>query len=93
MKLDLKPLRKAQGLSQQQVADELGLSRQHYVGIENNQTESFNRTHLEKLCELFNCEVATLFGQATQESEGTLKLSEQLAQAEAAIAAMRETLG
>lgn len=93
MKLDLKPLRKAKGLSQQQVAEVLGVSRQHYVGIENNQTDSLNKAHLEKLCELFDCDVATLFGARPQDSEAIARLSAQLGRTEEAIAAMRQELG
>jgi transcriptional regulator with XRE-family HTH domain len=94
VKLDLKPLRKAAGLSQQQVAEVLGVSRQHYVGIENNQTDSLNKAHLEKLCGLFNCDVSALFGsQPPQDSEAISRLSAQLEQAEQAIAAMRQELG
>jgi transcriptional regulator with XRE-family HTH domain len=94
VKLDLKPLRKAAKLSQQQVAEVLGVSRQHYVGIENNQTDSLNKAHLEKLCDLFDCEVSALFGsQPPQDSEAIARLLAQLEQAEQAIAAMRQELG
>jgi transcriptional regulator with XRE-family HTH domain len=94
VKLDLKPLRKAASLSQQQVADVLGVSRQHYVGIENNQTDSLNKAHLQGLCELFDCEVSRLFGsQPPQDSEAIARLLAQLEQAEQALSAMRQELG
>ncbi|NJL83571.1 MAG: helix-turn-helix transcriptional regulator [Chloroflexaceae bacterium] len=93
MRLDLKPLRRGKKLSQQQVAEALGISRQHYVGIENNRSESVNKAHLQKLCELFECEVSQLFGSPSQSEETIARLLSQLEQAEAAIAAMREEIG
>jgi len=93
VELDLKPLRKAKKLSQQQVADILGISRQQYVGIENNQTESVNKGHLETLCELFDCEVAELFGAVPQTMDISSQVSEAIALAESALGTVRSSLG
>lgn len=88
VELNLKDLRKRQGLTQQQVAERLGISREHYCEIENNRTTSINRNHLAALAKLFDCSPAALFGEP-----GAVDLGRALAQAEQAISALRTALG
>lgn len=73
MDLYLKPLRRKAGMTQQEVADALGVSRQHYVGIENNQVDSVSKSHMNVFCEIFKCSPGDLFA-----DDGKAKLAEEV---------------
>lgn len=57
---NLKTLRKYSFLSQQDIADILGLSRASYVSKENGKND-FTQTEIQKLMELFNLPYESIF--------------------------------
>lgn len=65
----LRALRKEKGLTQQNMAEFLGLTRQGYAKYENNQSEPDNET-LQKLADYFDVSIDYLLGR-TDKSENT----------------------
>lgn len=58
---NLKQLRQANKMTQQEVADILNIQRPTYSRYESGEREPDNKTII-KLCELFNCSLDYLFG-------------------------------
>ncbi|MBO8163910.1 MAG: helix-turn-helix transcriptional regulator [Brevibacillus sp.] len=63
----LKSLRKGKGITQQTMAEFLGLTRQGYAKYENNQSEPDNET-LQKLADFFDVTVDYLLGRTNDPS-------------------------
>lgn len=69
-------LRKQHGLTQQDLADRLGMSRQKYARIENG-VNDITLNLLVKLAEIFHTTVAALTEAAEQQSVTFCRISEQ----------------
>ena len=59
---NIKTQRKAHKLTQQQLADYLGINKTSISKIERGKTENLKSSHVEKLCKLFGCTPADLYG-------------------------------
>ncbi|AEB06440.1 helix-turn-helix domain protein [Coriobacterium glomerans PW2] len=59
----LKEVRKARGLTQKDVADHLGISRQTYSGYENEQ-DRMTIGQAKSVCAMLKCEIIEVFAPA-----------------------------
>lgn len=59
--IKIKDLRVGSGLTQRQVADELGIVEGNYRKLENNRVKSVSLKTVETLCRLFSCKPNDIF--------------------------------
>lgn len=60
--LTIKNLRKEKGLTQEELAEKLGLQKSAIAKYENGRVSNIKRTTLQKMVEVFNCNPAVLLG-------------------------------
>ena len=75
MNESLKLLRAQKKLSQSQVAEFIGVSRQMYIKYENGETE-LSASSIQKLCELYNVSADVIYDIACLVREGFICIEE-----------------
>ena len=68
MALRIKELRKAAGLSQEELGEKLGLGKSAIAKYENGRVQNIKRSTIEKMAELFSCRPSYLMGYDDDES-------------------------
>lgn len=61
MKFSIKPIRERTGMTQTQVANELGMTLGNYQKYEYGRIKTYPHEVIEKLCRLFHCTPNELF--------------------------------
>lgn len=61
VRLKIKELREKRGLSQRQIADELGITEGNYRRLENNKVKNISFETIDFLCSFFSCSTDGIF--------------------------------